>query len=89
LVGVMLGKLDMLPGAGLSRDAALVGMKEVKFTAPAYPGDHLSLRGELLSKKKTSKGHTLVEWKWQLLKRDGTEVASGINTELFSKAMAE
>jgi acyl dehydratase len=89
LVGVMLAKLDMLPGAGLTRDAALVGMNEVRFIAPAYPGDHLRLHGELLNKKKTSKGHTLVDWKWQLLKPDGREVASGINTELFPKAMPE
>ena len=89
LVGVMLGKLDMLPGAGLAYNAALVGMNDVKFIAPAYPGDHLRLHGELLNKKTTSKGHTLVDWKWQLLKRDGTEVASGVNTELFPKAMKE
>ena len=88
LVGVMLGKLDMLPGAGLAYDAALVGMNDVRFIAPAYPGDHLRLHGELLNKKTTSKGHTLIDWKWQLLKGDGTVVASGINTELFPKAMA-
>ena len=87
LVGVMLAKLDMLPEAGLAFDAAMVGMNNVQFVSPAYPGDCLRLEGELISKRTTSKGHVLVEWKWTLKKQDDTDVASGVNTELFPKVM--
>jgi len=89
LAGVMLPKLDMLPGAGFAYDAAMVGMNDVKFISPAYPGDRLRLEGELTGKRTTSKGHVLVEWKWALVKKDGTMVASGTNTELFPRSMAE
>ena len=87
LVGVMLAKLDMLPGAGLAFDAAMVGMNDVKFISPAYPGDRLRLEGELVGKRTTSKGHVLVEWKWTLKNQDETDIVSGVNTELFPKVM--
>jgi acyl dehydratase len=86
LVGVMLPKLDMLPGAGLAFDAALVGMSDLKFAAPAYPGDRLRLEGELVSKRTTSKGHVVVDWKWTLINQAGAAVVGGVNTELFPRA---
>ena len=87
LVGVMLAKLDMLPEAGLAFDAAMVGINNVQFISPAYPGDRLRLEGELISKRTTSKGHVLVDWKWTLKNQDDTDIASGVNTELFSRVM--
>ena len=87
LVGVMLPKLDMPPGAGLAFDAAMVGINDIKFVSPAYPGDRLRLEGELVNKKTTSKGHVLVDWKWTLLNQDSAVLVSGVNTELFPKAM--
>ncbi len=88
LTGVMLGKLDMpSTGGGHTFNAILVGMNDIKFMSPAYPGNRLRLNGELLKKKMTSKGHVLVDWKWTLLNQDNTAIASGVNTELFPKAM--
>ncbi len=88
LISVMMGKLDtMATGGGFTFNAALVGMNDVKFISPAYPGDRLRLKGELLSKRATSKGHTLVDWKWTLINQDNTIITTGVNTELFSKAM--
>ncbi|MDD5127523.1 MAG: MaoC family dehydratase [Dehalococcoidales bacterium] len=87
LVGVMLGKLDMLPNAGYAFDAAMVGMNEVKFLAPGYCGDRLHLEGELLTKRTTSKGHIVVTWRWTLVNQDNAAVTTGVNTEIFSKTM--
>ncbi|MDD4859111.1 MAG: MaoC family dehydratase [Dehalococcoidales bacterium] len=87
LVGVMLGKLDMLEGAGFAFDAAMVGMNEIKFIAPAYCGDRLHLEGELLTRRTTSKGHIVVTWRWTLVNQDNTAVTSGVNTEIFARAM--
>lgn len=78
---MMVGKLDLT--IGLAFDAVLVGMNDVKFISPAYPGDLLRLEGELCSKRTTSKGHILVDWKWTLKNQDNTVVATGVNTELF------
>ena len=82
---MMQGKLDML--VGLAFDAVLLGMNDIKFVSPAYTGDRLRLEGELLSKRTTSKGHVLVDWKWTLMNQSDTVIASGVNTEMFPKAM--
>ena len=59
---MMMGKLDL--NIGMTFDAVLVGMNDVKFISPAHPGDRLRLESELLGKRTTSKGHVLVDWKW-------------------------
>ena len=82
---MMLGKLDLT--IGLAFDAVLVGMNNVKFVSPAYPGDRLKLEGELIGKRTTSKGHVLANWKWTLKNQNNTIVATGVNTELFPRAM--
>ncbi len=80
-----MGKLDMTKG--LAFDAVMVGMNDVKLLSPAYCGDLLRLEGELLNKRTTSKGHVLVNWRWTLKNQDNATVATGVNTELFARAM--
>ncbi len=88
LSGVMLPKLDMSStGGGYALNAVLVGMNDIKFIEATYPGDRLRLEGELLTKRTTSKGHVLVDWKWTLINQNNTAIASGVNTELFPKIM--
>ncbi len=82
---MMMGKLDLI--RGMTFDAVMVGINDVKFISPAHPGDRLRLDGELLSKRTTSKGHVLVDWKWTMKNQDNTDIATGVNTELFSKVM--
>ena len=77
-------KLDI--SVGMTFDAILCGMNDIKFISAAYPGDRLRLDGELLSKKTTSKGHILIEWQWILKNQNDTIIATGKHTELFPKA---
>lgn len=87
LIAGMLGKLDIPSlGGGFTFNAVLVGMDNVKFVSSAYEGDRLRAKGELLQKKTTSKGHVLATWKWELVNQNDKTIASGINTELFSKS---
>lgn len=88
LIAVMLGKMDVPSlGGGFAFNAALVGMDNIKFLSPAYEGDRLSMNGELLQKKTTSKGHVIVTWRWTLVNQSDTAIATGLNTELFSKSI--
>lgn len=82
---MMVGSLDLT--IGLAFDAVMVGMNDVKFISPAYAGDSLRLEGELLSKRTTSQGHVLANWKWALKNQNNTVIATGVNTELFPRAM--
>ena len=82
---MMLGKLDMTMGYAF--DAVMLGMNDIKLLSPAYVGDRLRLEGELLVKRTTAKGHTLVSWRWTLKNQDNTVIMTGVNTEMFSKEM--
>ena len=82
---MMSGKLGMTKE--LAFDAVMLGMDNVKFLSPGYPGDRLRLEGELLTKRTTSKGHVLVSWQWTLKNQNDVVVATGVNTEMFSKEM--
>ena len=83
---VMSSRLGLALGPALAADVPLVGMNDVRFMSPAYPGDTLRLEGELLGKRPTSKGHVVVDWKWILKNQNDTVIACGVNTELFPKA---
>ncbi len=82
---MMFGKLDMT--MGYAYDAVMLGMNDIKLLSPAYVGDRLRLEGELLNKRTTSKGHTLVTWKWTLKNQDNTDIITGVSTEMFAKSM--
>ena len=82
---MMFGKLDMT--IGYAYDAVMLGMNDIKLLSPAYVGDRLRLEGELLNKRTTSKGHTLVTWKWTLKNQDNTDIITGVNTEMFAKSI--
>ena len=79
------GQLDML--RGLAFNAVMVGMNDIRFLSPAYIGDRLVLQGELITKRETSKGHTLVTWKWMLKNQNNTVVTTGVITEIFAKSL--
>ena len=50
--------LGLLTEAGYTRDImAIMGSDEVRFNAPVYPYDAIRVEGELLSKRRTSKGN--------------------------------
>ncbi|MBI4302960.1 MAG: MaoC family dehydratase [Chloroflexi bacterium] len=80
----MLAGMDLT--VGLAADVPLVGMNDIKFLAPAYSGDRLRLVGELAGKRTTSKGHTLVNWKWTLKNQEDAIIATGVNSELFPRS---
>ncbi|MDD5038547.1 MAG: MaoC family dehydratase [Dehalococcoidales bacterium] len=83
---MMFGKLD--GSVGLAFDAVMLAMNNIKVLAPAYVGDHLRLEGELIYKRLTSKGHTVVTWKWMLINQNDVTIMTGENTELFANKMA-
>lgn len=88
LIAGMLGRLDVPSlGGGYTFNAILVGMDDVKFISSAYEGDRLRVKGELLQKKTTSKGHVVASWRWTLINQNDKSIATGINTELFSKSI--
>jgi acyl dehydratase len=83
---LLVGRLEM--PLGLAFDAIMVAMSDIKFLSPAYVGDHFRTEGELISKRKTSKGHTMVSWKWVLKNNHETNIASGVITEMFASTIA-
>lgn len=55
-----------------------------KFTAAVYPNDTLSVEGELLSKRVTSKGdRVVVKYSWNVKNQDDVVVVQGENAELL------
>ncbi len=68
---------------GLAEGGIFLEMN-AKFTAAVYPGDTLSVEGELLSKRETSKGDkVVVKYSWNVKNQDGVVVVQGENTELL------
>lgn len=68
---------------GLAEGGIFLEMN-AKFTAAVYPNDTLSVEGELLSKRVTSKGDkVVVEYSWNVKNQDDVVVVQGENTELL------
>jgi len=61
---------------------AMMGIKDVTFMVPVYPGDRLSAETEALGIKKSKLGGA-VTYKWRLNNQDGKLVAEGVNTCIF------
>ena len=64
----------------LSEQSFLVGINNVLFVAPLYPGDTVSVKARLLEKRQTSKGDWIGTYSWSLINQDGVEVSRGENT---------
>lgn len=63
---------------------ALVGLDEVRFAAPAFPGDDIRLMMEVVGKEPSGSGRRgSIRLRWTCTKADGTEVLSTIATFLF------
>ena len=73
---VALGLLSSI----ISEQSFLVGIDNIRFTNPLYPGDTVSAEAQLLKKRQTSKGDWIGTYRWALLNQDGVEVSSGENT---------
>ena len=82
---LLVGKLEM--PLGLAFDAVMVAMNDISLLSPAYIGDYFRTEGELISKRKTSKGHTMVSWKWTLKNQNNTTIAIGVITEMFANTI--
>ena len=70
----------------LALDVPMVGVNNVKFISPVYPGDEVRLEGEVIGKKVTSKGHVVVTWSWVLKNQNNVVVAQGEVSEFFPKS---
>ncbi len=68
-----------------SESFASPGLDYVKWPAPVYPGDCLSLRATVLETRRASKSPWLgiLRWRWQLLNQQDTEVLDLEATSLF------
>jgi len=68
-----------------SESFASPGLEYVKWPAPVYPGDCLSLRATVLETRRASKTPWLgiLRWRWQLLNQEGAEVLDLEATSLF------
>ena len=74
---------SLLGEKGLAEGGIFLEMN-AKFTAAVYPNDALSVEGELLSKRETSKGDkVVVKYSWNVKNQDGVVVVRGENTELL------
>ena len=74
---------SLLGEKGLAEGGIFLEMN-AKFTAAVYPNDALSVEGELLSKRETSKGDkVVVKYSWNVKNQDGVVVVQGENTELL------
>jgi len=57
-----------------------LGMDEIRFSAPVYPGDTIRFELELLDKKQNSKNQWIIKYRFQV-KNDKNDVCiSGYNT---------
>lgn len=80
----MLGGIAEQSGAFDDTTIALVGLDEVRFAAPAFPGDVINLAMEVVAKEPSGSGRRgSVRLRWTCTKADGTEVLSAIATFLF------
>ncbi len=77
--------VGLMESSGILADVvAYLGVDEVRFSNPVFPGDTLHVESELLSKRLTKSGDRgLINYKWETYKQDGTLVASGVNTCMF------
>jgi len=68
-----------------SESFASPGLEYVKWPAPVYPGDRLSLRATVLETRRASKSPWLgiLRWRWQLQNQDGVDVLDLEATSLF------
>jgi acyl dehydratase len=69
----------LLIQAGFLADIiAYMGTADMRFLAPVYPGDSITMETEVTSKKKTEKGW-ICEYNWTIRNQDGVAVAEGHN----------
>lgn len=80
----LLGGLAERSGAFDHTTIALVGLDQVRFEAPAFPGDTIRLEMEVVAKEPSSSGRRgSMRLRWTCTKGDGTGVLSAIATFLF------
>ena len=80
---IMLLAFSLIGETGLAEGGIFLETTD-KFTAPVYPNDTLSVEGELVSKRVTSKGdRVVVKYSWNMKNQDGVVVAHGENIELL------
>ena len=61
------------------------GLEYLKWLAPVRPGDALSLRAEVLDKRRSDRqpGLGILRWRWLLLNQDGQRVLDLTATSFF------
>lgn len=80
----LLGGLAERSGAFDDTTIALVGLDEVRFVSPAFPGDTIRLDMEVVAKEPSRSGRRgSMQLRWNCTNGDGTQVLSAIATFLF------
>lgn len=66
---------------------AFLGLEELEFLKPVYPGDTLTARSEVVSRRESKKdpSHGIVKWRTIGLNQSGDEVLRYYRTNLVSK----
>ncbi len=74
-----------------SESFASPGLEYLKWTAPVRPGDELTLRVEVLDKRRSEKNPELgiLKWRWHLHNQDDVVVLELVATSLFDLAMGD
>jgi acyl dehydratase len=77
--------IGLLENSGLIDDViAYLGTDNLKFPAPVYPHDILTVDGELLDKRITKDGERgIIHYKWITKNQKGETVVEGVNTCMF------
>lgn len=57
-----------------------LGMDEIRFSAPVYPGDTIRFELVVVSKNQNSKNQWIVKYKFEVKNRKGETCISGYNT---------
>jgi acyl dehydratase len=79
-VYVIASMIGLMTKQGFLEDVvAMVGMRDITFTAPVYPGDRLTAEVEALSIKESRRGG-IVTYKWRVNNQEGVLIAEGVNT---------
>jgi acyl dehydratase len=79
----------LMAGQGFLSNALWLGAEKITLKHPVFPCDKISAEVEVLSKKPSQRGGGPVQYSFKVTNQDGTLIAEGINTCLFTGRPAE
>ncbi len=74
---------------GFLSNAVWMGAEQISLKSPVFPRDKISAQVEVVSKKPSKRGGGPVTYRFQVTNQEGTLIAEGVSTCLFTGKPAE